>query len=70
MYREKFPTLSSVLYWARISAIEVTFIVNQKFTNFNTIVHSHDRLGYHESIMNYRKFKWTSIKQLKGSFKW
>uniref|UniRef100_A0A0V0GTU9 Putative ovule protein n=1 Tax=Solanum chacoense TaxID=4108 RepID=A0A0V0GTU9_SOLCH len=48
---EKFSTLSSELYWITISAIKAHFIVNKKFTNFNTLVLWHERLGHHRSIM-------------------
>ncbi|KAF3623838.1 MLO-like protein 2 [Capsicum annuum] len=35
---EKFPALSSGLYWTKICAIEAHSIVNKKFTNSNTFV--------------------------------
>ena len=48
---EKFPALSSGLYWTKISAIEAHSIVNKKFTNSNMFVLWHDRLGHPGSIM-------------------
>ena len=48
---EKFPALSSSLYWTKISATEAHFIVNKKFTVSNTFVLWHDSLEHLESIM-------------------
>lgn len=48
---EKFPALSSGLYWTKISAIEAHSIVNQKFTDSNTFALWHNRLGHLGSIM-------------------
>ena len=48
---EKLPTLSSDLYYSKISTIEAHSIVNQKFTDSNTFVLWHDRLGHPGSIM-------------------
>ena len=44
-------TLFSGLYWTKISAIEAHFIVKKKFTDFNTFVLWHDRLGHPGSKM-------------------
>ena len=48
---EKLSTLSSGLYYAKISTIEAHSIVNQKFTDLKTIVLLHDRIGHPGSIM-------------------
>ena len=48
---EKLSTLSSGLYYAKISTIEAHSIVNQKFTDLKTFVLWHDRIGHPGSIM-------------------
>ena len=48
---EKLPTLSSGLYYSKISTVEAHSIVNQKFTDSNTFVLWHGRLGHPGSIM-------------------
>ena len=48
---EKLSTLSSGLYYAKISTIEAHSIVNQKFTDLKTFVLLHDRIGHPGSIM-------------------
>ena len=48
---EKLSTLSSGLYYEKISTIEAHSIVNQKFTDLKTFVLWHDRIGHTGSIM-------------------
>jgi len=48
---EKLPTFSSGLYYTNISMVETHAIVNQKFTNPDTFIIWHDRLGHPGSIM-------------------
>ena len=51
---EKLSTLSSDLYYAKISTIEAHSIVNQKFTDLKTFVLWHDRIGHPGSITTRR----------------
>ena len=48
---EKLPSFSSGLYYTNISMVETHAIVNQKFTNPDTFIIWHDRLGHPGSIM-------------------
>ena len=43
---EKLSTLSSGLYYVKISTTEAHSIVNQKFTDLKTFVFWHDRIGH------------------------
>ena len=69
---EKLSTLSSGLYYAKISTIEAHSIVNQKFTDLKTFVLWHDRIGHPGSIMMTRIIENSNghpLKNLKDSYK-
>jgi len=54
---EKLPSLSSGLYYTKISAVENHHLVDQKSTNQNEFLIWHDRLGHPDSIMMRRIIK-------------
>ena len=69
---EKISTLSSGLYYAKISMIEEHFIANQKFTDLKTFVLWHDQIGHPGSIMMRRIIENSNghpLKNLKDSYK-
>ena len=48
---EKLPSISSGLYYAKISDIEIHHLINQKFIDPDNFTIWHDRLGHRGSIM-------------------
>ena len=54
---EKLSALFSSLYYTNINMIETHALLNKKFTNPNTFIIWHDRLGHPKSIMCAKSLK-------------
>ena len=71
---EKLPSLSSDLYYAQISAVEIHYLIDQKSTHFNDFMIWHDRFKHPRFIMmstNNWEFTRSLIEKLKDNkVKW